>query len=143
MVETQTGDNDLCGRCALRREYELGLQTLDAKIDGHLALSAERFEAVKLRFNERDIRFNQQSADHQAIITASLTTTQRQVEQLAATALELGSLSQKVAALESRREGSNQAVGWIITLAGLLVTAVLGLAALLISHVIAPGIVVH
>lgn len=131
MSDAQT--NGECYACELRTK------ALEAKVEGYFALNSERFEAIKLRFNERDIRFNQQSSDHQAIITASLTTTQRQVEQLAATALELGSLSQKVTSLEGRREGGNQAVGWIVTLAGVVIAAILGVSGLLVSHIVTSG----
>lgn len=138
MTETQDDGVNTCAHC-MRREYELGLQALEAKVNGYFALSTERFEAIKLRFSERDIRFNQQASDHQAVVAAALTSTQRQVEQLAATALELGSLAQKVTSLEGRREGGNQAVGWIVTLAGLVITAILGLTGLLISHILTTG----
>jgi hypothetical protein len=127
----------------IKRELELA-------ISRRTELDAERFGAVSLRFNERDLRFAQQNADHQASISAALasanaatqrleTTFSKQIEALGARldaqaiaqAERITDLKDRISGVEGERKGATTSTTLVIGIVG----SMLVLAGLVITHV--------
>ena len=120
------------------------LKVLHATIEGHWSLDVERFKAVELRFNERDLRFSQATTDSSAAITVALATVNnantrleatfskqidlvgdRLEKQAGALADRITDLKDRITTIEGNRKGSENVIGWVIGSAGVILGIVI------------------
>jgi hypothetical protein len=157
-----------CTQAKIEGHWELDksrFENIDARIIDAIQkrneIDAERFGAINLRFNERDLRFTQQSADHQASITSALnaanstiarleTTFGKQIEalgarldaQAVAQAERITDLKDRISGVEGERKGNVTSTTLIIGVVG----SMLVLAGLVVTHIfnnIPNGISIH
>ena len=133
---------------ALRELLEIRIEALrcqmQAQVEGHWTLDAERFRAVETRFGERDLRFKQAESDAAAITERLGMLFTKQIDsigdrldrQISGMSDRVTDLKDRVINVEGLRTGSNGVIGWIIGATGAFVAIVTGL--ITATHVLWP-----
>lgn len=121
----------------------------DERHEGLKALLIERFEAINLRFRERDLRFDQSDRDHQKALEAALlsvsaatlkieTTFTKQIDAIqsagdaarAAINERISELRDRTVGSEGRNKGMDAVIGWVVGAAGAMIAIIVGIMSL-------------
>jgi hypothetical protein len=124
-------------------KIEASRKIIQAQVEGHWSLDLERFRAVDLRFNERDIRFSQAAADNSEALKSALASTnsatvrlentfskqidtigERLDKQVAGMVERITDLKDRIVAIEGQHKGSGETIGWVIGAAGVFIAII-------------------